>query len=63
MNYAQFTPEMRPSVPIIFFIDRNFIIRSQYQGSEEFFESGDQGQKIRAEIDKLLAVRALHMAI
>jgi len=54
-NFAQYTPEMRPSVPIIFFIDRNYNIRSQYMGSEPFFETGDQAAKIRAEIDKLVA--------
>ncbi len=54
-NFAQYTPDMRPSVPIIFFIDRNYNVRSQFMGSEPFFQSGDMTAKIRAEIDKIVA--------
>jgi len=56
-NYAQITPAMRPTVPIIFFIDRGMNIRAQYFGSDPLFE-GDQNKNIRAEIDKLLADKA-----
>lgn len=52
-NYAQITPDMRPTVPILFFIDRTGQIRAQFFGSDKIFE-GDQNKNIRAEIDKLL---------
>ena len=54
-NYSQITPDMRPQVPIIFFIDRKGMIRAQYFGQDPIFNLGDTSRNIRAEIDKLLA--------
>jgi hypothetical protein len=45
---------MRPTVPIILFIDRTFTIRSQSFGGDPIFNNGDMGTNIRAEINKLL---------
>jgi hypothetical protein len=39
-------------VPILVFIDKHGMIRSQYIGDEKFL--GNQEQNIRGEIDKLL---------
>jgi hypothetical protein len=54
-NYAQITPMMRVSVPVILFIDRKGVIRAQYFGNDPFFtpEAGLK-DKIKAELDKLL---------
>ncbi len=57
-NFSQFTPDMRPTVPIMFFIDRNFSIRAQFMGSDAIFNNGDMGANIRAEIEKLLNDRS-----
>ena len=57
-NYAQITPQMRPQVPILFFIDRDRMIRAQYFGQDAFFNTGNLAQNIRAELDKLLAQKA-----
>ena len=55
LNYAQITPGMRPTVPIMFFIDRKGIIRAQYFGTDAFFTPEETtGERIRAEIDKIL---------
>lgn len=56
VNYGQFTPDMRPTVPILFFIDRQGQIRNQFMGSD--LEGGDPNLKIRAEIDKLINAKA-----
>lgn len=55
-NYAQLqTLNGRiPKVPIMLFIDRAGMIRSQYFGDDKLFD-GDLGKNIRAEIDKLLS--------
>lgn len=57
-NYSQITPMMRPTVPIMFFIDRNRMIRAQYFGSDPFFEAQDPGKSIRAELEKMLPGKA-----
>ena len=54
-SYAQISPTTRATVPIIFFIDRNMVIRAEYFGGDKIFNEGDQTKNIRAEIDKLLA--------
>ena len=54
-NYAQITPMMRVTVPVMLFIDRKGVIRAQHFGGEPFFtlEAGLK-DNIKAEIDKLL---------
>jgi hypothetical protein len=54
-NYAQITPQMRPQVPFLFFIDRDRVIRAQYFGQDAFFNTGNLAQNIRGELDKLVA--------
>jgi hypothetical protein len=58
MNYAEITPDMRPTAPIMFFIDRLGMIRSQYFGNDPFLNPEPVIDKnVRAEIDHLLAER------
>jgi hypothetical protein len=55
MDYAQVTPGMRPTVPIMFFIDAKGVIRAQYFGTDAFFKPENQmGARIREQINKLL---------
>lgn len=54
MPYSQIPPTTRASVPIMFFIDRNFTVRAQFMGSDKIFNEGDMGTNIRAEIDKIV---------
>ncbi len=54
-DYAQITPMMRVSVPIMLFIDRKGMIRSEYFGNEPFFNPESAlKSNIKAELDKLL---------
>lgn len=56
VNYAEITPDIRPTVPIIFFIDRSGTIRSQYFGTDAFLNPDTViNEHVRAEIDHLLA--------
>ncbi len=58
MNYSEITPDMRPTVPIMFFIDRLGMIRSQYFGNDPFLNPETAiDQHVRAELDHLLAER------
>lgn len=55
LDYSQVSPGMRPTVPIIFFIDAKGIVRAQYFGTDPFFKPESQmGPRIRDEIKKLL---------
>lgn len=51
-DFIQQPPNEPPFVPILVFIDRKGMIRSQYVGDENFLR--DQEKNIRAELDKLL---------
>ena len=56
MEYAQITADMRPTVPVMFFIDRTGTIRSQYFGTDAFLSTDTAiNEHVRAEIDHLLA--------
>jgi hypothetical protein len=53
-SYSQITPDMRPTVPILFFIDKNYVIRAQYFGGD-LEGVADQAKFFREQLDKLLA--------
>ena len=56
LEYAQITEGMRPTVPVMFFIDRTGTIRSQYFGTDAFLNPDTViNEHVRAEIDHLLA--------
>lgn len=50
--YLQISMLSAGYVPKMVFIDRNGIIKAQYDGADPFFQ--DEGKNIRAELDKLL---------
>jgi hypothetical protein len=56
VDYAEITAGMRPTVPVMFFIDRTGTIRSQYFGTDAFLNPDTViNEHVRAEIDHLLA--------
>ena len=55
-NYAQITPNMRVSVPVLFFIDRKGVIRAQYFGNDAFFEpESELKNRIKGMLEMILA--------
>lgn len=58
LKFTQVTAEMRPTVPMVFFIDRNGIVRAQFFSSEPFMEEQVQARNIRALASKLLEENA-----
>jgi thiol-disulfide isomerase/thioredoxin len=54
VQFGQLTAEMRPSVPMLFFIDRKGVVRSQYFDGEPFMQEEYQDQNIRAKVLNLL---------
>ena len=55
VNYAQMTPMMRVSVPVLFFIDRKGVIKAQYFGNDPFFQPETElGNRIRGALDTML---------
>ncbi len=52
----QLSPMVRAFVPFMLFIDRKGVVQAQYTGSDDFLkDEAGQDQKIRAEVQKLLA--------
>jgi len=55
-SVMELSPMVRTFVPFMLFIDRKGVIQSQYTGSDDFLkDEAGQDQKIRAEVQKLLA--------
>jgi thiol-disulfide isomerase/thioredoxin len=54
IQFGQLTPEMRPIVPMLFFVDRKGVVRSQYFGGDPFMEEEYQDQNIRAKALNIL---------
>jgi hypothetical protein len=54
VRWAQLTPEMRPTVPIVFIIDRNGIIQAQYMGADPMMEEKHVDQNLRAKLMQYL---------
>ncbi len=46
-------------MPGVLFIDKDGVIRSQYEGRDTFLEAGSAEKNIRAEIEKMLAQPAV----
>jgi peroxiredoxin len=55
LDFLQLPPNDPYFVPILVFIDRHGMVRSQYVGDENFLAKQDVN--IRAEINKLLAIK------
>ena len=59
LQYLEWPPGKRPLVPLMVFVDRQGIIRSEYSGADEDFLSEQKmDEHIRAEVQKLLSERA-----
>jgi hypothetical protein len=59
LQYLEWPQDKRPLVPLMVFVDRQGIIRSEYSGADaDFFNEQQMDQHIRAEAQKLLAERA-----
>ena len=54
VDFCQLAPSKIPHMPILLFIDRDGTIRQQHEGSEPFFEDGNQEQHLAAAIEELL---------
>lgn len=55
LNFLQHSTDKLLTMPALVFIDRRGMIRAEYEGRDDFIESPQQEQNIRAEIQKLLA--------
>lgn len=58
MNFLQHSADKLMTMPALVFIDRRGMIRAEYEGRDDFIESPQQEQNIRAQIQKLLAAPA-----
>ena len=59
LQYLDWPAGKRPLVPLMVFVDRQGIIRSEYSGADQdFFNEQQMDGHIRAEAQKLLAERA-----
>jgi thiol-disulfide isomerase/thioredoxin len=56
LAYFQYSPTKLPKMPILVFIDRQFVIRAQHDGSDDSFLAADpQGEtNLRTQIEVLL---------
>ena len=48
--FGQLTPEMRPTVPMVFFIDRDGLVQAQYFGTDPMMEEMHQAENLRAKL-------------
>ena len=53
-EWGQLTAEMHPTVPMLFFINRNGFIEGQYMGAEPFMMESLQDANIRAKLKRML---------
>jgi thiol-disulfide isomerase/thioredoxin len=54
LDFMQHPPIVGPRMPMIAFIDRQGIVRAQYEGQESFLAQDQMGKNIRAKIVELL---------
>lgn len=55
LDYYQYSPMNLPKMPMLAFVDKQFMIRAQHQGGEEaFFGDPQQEPNLRGQIDTLL---------
>jgi peroxiredoxin len=57
VQFGQIKEEMRPTVPMVFFIDRQGMVQGQYFGADPFMEEKYQDQNMRAKLMQLLPKR------
>jgi peroxiredoxin len=55
LNYMQHQPMLVPYMPGLMFIDKDGIIRAQYEGRDPFLEESAAEQNIRAKLEEMLA--------
>ncbi len=56
-QFSQITAEMRPTAPMLFFIDRQGLVQSQYLGRDALLEEKFQDENIRAKLLQYLVKR------
>lgn len=49
-TFGQLTPEMRPTVPMVFFIDRDGLVQAQYFGTDPMMEEKFLAENLRAKL-------------
>jgi peroxiredoxin len=54
INYLEHPPMLIPHMPILAFIDRQGIIRAQYEGDDKFFSEDQQPKNLTDKIEELL---------
>lgn len=54
VKWAAVTPEMRPTVPMVFIIDRKGVIQAQYMGADPMMEEKYQDVNLRAKLMQYL---------
>ncbi|MGA2773505.1 MAG: TlpA disulfide reductase family protein [Bryobacteraceae bacterium] len=54
INYLEHPPMLIPHMPILAFIDRQGIIRAQYEGDDKFFSEDRQEKNLSDKIEELL---------
>ena len=54
INYLEHPPMLIPHMPILAFIDRQGVIRAQYEGDDKFFSEDQQEKNLTAKIEELL---------
>ena len=54
INYLEHPPMLIPHMPILAFIDRQGVIRAQYEGDDKFFAEDQQEKNLTAKIEELL---------
>jgi thiol-disulfide isomerase/thioredoxin len=54
IEYLQHPPMLIPHMPILAFVDRQGVIRAQYEGDDKFFAEDQQEKNIRDKIEELL---------
>jgi peroxiredoxin len=54
MGFMQHVPMMTPYMPMIAFIDKDGVIRAQFEGNDPFLSEGVQERNLRDKIEELL---------
>jgi len=54
INFLEHPPMLIPHMPILAFIDRQGVIRAQYEGDDKFFAEDQQEKNLSGKIEELL---------
>lgn len=54
VKWAQLTPEMRPTVPMVFIVDRDGMLQAQYMGGDPMMEDRYVDENLRAKLMQYL---------